>query len=154
MKKKNDPGCGNQPDCAATNATIFDGTTVNTSSTPPIIGGGSIQLPADNWRNGGRVVVDMLQDPTWAPATTPNTNVAALLEWVDGRTDNSHEIFASGYTPLEGILRTAHQYYAAGWSSGWADPNYCAAGGPAIDHASPLSPAQGVCFTRRRRCPR
>jgi hypothetical protein len=36
-------------------------------------GGGSVS--GDNWINGGNVVVDMLQDPTWAPATTPNTNV-------------------------------------------------------------------------------
>jgi MYXO-CTERM domain-containing protein len=156
-------GCGNRPDCAGTaaNAAIFNGTVVNSASTPPIIppvtgtntaitmsGGGAVN--GDDWRNGGNVVVDMLSDPTWAPATSPNTNVATLLEWVDGRTDGSREIFAEGNTPLEGMLRTAHQYYAGGWSgaatvtpaaAGWADGNYCATGGPTINHLSPINPA-------------
>ena len=122
--------CGNSPDCAgpsANNAQIYNAQTIN-----------GITLPADNWRNGGNIVVDMLKDPTWSPTTSPPSNTPTLLEWVDNRTDNSHEIFADGSTPLEGILRTVHQYYAAGWSTGWTDGTYCATGGPTIDHPSPI----------------
>ncbi|HVU03943.1 MAG TPA: MopE-related protein [Polyangiaceae bacterium] len=121
--------CGNTPDCGGTNANIYTGATVN-----------GVVLPGDNWVNGGNILVDLLQDPTWAPATTPATNVTTLLQYFDGRTDQSREIFAGGFTPLEGILRTIHQYYAAGWSSSWANGNYCPTGGPTIDHPSPLDP--------------
>ncbi|HVU05292.1 MAG TPA: VWA domain-containing protein [Polyangiaceae bacterium] len=136
-----DNGCGNGPSCAgasSNNANIYKGTTIGTGSTPPVLGGTAVTLPADGWRNGGKVVVDMLLDPTWNQAATPATNVPQLLEWVDGKTDNSREIFADGSTPLEGILRTAHQYYAGGWASGWTGGTYCASGGSTIDHAIPV----------------
>jgi hypothetical protein len=137
-------GCGNGPDCpgaSANNALIYNATQYTATSTPPTVGGGSVTMPADNWRNGGNIVVDMLKDTTWNPALQPATNVPELLQWFDGRTDNNREIFAAGSTPLEGMLRTIHQYYSAGWSSSWADGNYCASGGPAINHPSPIEPA-------------
>ncbi len=124
--------CGNTPDCGASTtnlAQIYTGATV-----------AGVTLPGANWPNGGNILVDMLKDPTWSPTSTPPSNTAQLLAYFDGRTDNSQEIYASGYTPLEGILRTAHQYYAAGWSSAWANNNYCATGGATIDHPSPIDP--------------
>jgi hypothetical protein len=140
--------CGNNPDCnGGALPQIYNGQTINGTTTPPIIGGGTVTLPGAGWVNGGNVVVDLLKDTTWSPGTQPASNVPTLLAWVDNKTDNSQEIFASGSTPLEGILRTAHQYYAAGWSSAWHDSfgrrprtpgNYCATGGPTIDHPSPL----------------
>ena len=69
----------------------------------------------------------------------PASNVSTLLEWFDGQCNGSRELFAIGSTPLEGILRTVHQYLAAGWSTGWADGNYCTTGGPAITNASPIN---------------
>ncbi len=125
--------CGNTPDCGASTtnlAQIYTGATV-----------AGVKLPGANWPNGGNILVDMLKDPTWSPTSTPPSNTAQLLAYFDGRTDNSQEIYASGYTPLEGILRTAHQYYAGGWSSAWANNNYCATGGATIDHPSPIDTA-------------
>jgi hypothetical protein len=111
--------CGNQPDCG-------------TAATPQI-------MPA-NWENGGNIVVPILQDPTWG-ATQPVTNVAEVLKWVDGSCDESKELFGIGFTPLFGVLSTVHQYLAAGWSSQWADGNYCATGGAAMDFLSPVEAA-------------
>jgi hypothetical protein len=101
------PTCGNRPDCAGT-----------APAAPNL---------AENFRNGGNIVVPLLQDATWA-ATQPATNVPELLKWFDGRTDESKELFALGNTPLEGILRTAQQYIAAGWNPAWDDGSYCASG--------------------------
>ncbi|MFO0553380.1 MAG: MopE-related protein [Polyangiaceae bacterium] len=46
---------------------------------------------------------------------SPANNVAALLDYVDGSCSNSHEIFAAGCTPLNGMLRDAFRYYSNQW---------------------------------------
>ena len=111
------------PDCSTTNSPIF----------------------GDDWRNGGNVVVDMLQDPLPWAGTPPASNVSTLLSWFDGQCDGSRELYALGRTPIEGILRSAHQYLAAGWASGWRNGNYCTTGGPALDHAAALDDRDPAC---------
>ena len=100
--------CGNNPDCAA--------------ATPPIM--------ANNWDNGGAVVVPLLQDPLTGPPPAPNTT--ELLKWFDGSCNEDKELFALGFTPLGGALTSVREYLSFGWSSGWGDGTYCATGGPPV----------------------
>ncbi len=98
--------CGNWPRC-------------NPGAGPP-----APNLAENSWRNGGNIVVDMLRD-----SSPPGpSNVSTLLEWFDGRTDNSREIFALGGTPTGGALRSVQQYFLSGWNPVWDHDNYCASG--------------------------
>ncbi|MBX3130589.1 MAG: hypothetical protein KF718_27975 [Polyangiaceae bacterium] len=97
-------------------------------------------LAKGTWRNGGKIVVDMLRDTTPPGAS----NVATLLEWFDGNCNNSRELFAIGGTPIGGSLRTIHQYFLAGWNSGWHTTNYCASG-LSYTSPTPMDPADPQC---------
>ena len=62
-------------------------------------------------RAGANVLVPMLVDSSPPP---PN-NVAELVSWVDNNCASSKELFASGCTPLNGILRDMFRYYSNQW---------------------------------------
>ncbi|MBK7579152.1 MAG: hypothetical protein IPI67_03010 [Myxococcales bacterium] len=50
-----------------------------------------------------------------APDSQP-TNAAQILGWVDNNCTGNQELFASGCTPLNGILRDMYRYYSASWT--------------------------------------
>jgi len=120
----NDPSCGNTPNCGG-------------SAVPP-----PPNLAAD-WRNGGNILVPLLQDPTWGPSAPPS-NVSELLKYFDARCDESKELFAIGLTPLEGILRTAQEYFISGWNSGWTDGTYCQSG-LSFTYPTPIDAQDRAC---------
>src|SRR5690606_13185436 len=95
----------------------FPGTLSACGNEPACNGAGpqAPNWPENSWLNGANVVVDMLQDPWWAPPG-PASNVDQLLEWFGGRCDGSRELFAAGGTPIAGSLRAVTQYFRAGWS--------------------------------------
>lgn len=47
----------------------------------------------------------------------PPGNLSSLLAWVDNTCGNSEELFASGATPLNGVLRDMARYFRASWSA-------------------------------------
>jgi len=61
------------------------------------------------------------------------SNVSQLLTWVDGVCNGQDELFASGMTPLNGILRDMYRYY----SNQWVAP------GGGTTYVSPLGPTSG-----------
>nr|WP_240806783.1 MopE-related protein [Polyangium spumosum] len=71
-------------------------------------------LPNSACRQGGNILVPMLVDNHYAPPLVP-TNLTELLAWVDNDCTNSKELFASGNTPLNGVLRDIHRYLADQW---------------------------------------
>ena len=69
--------------------------------------------PSPN-RRGANIVVPMQRDNFWDPVPDP-TNVPQLLTWVDDNCTGNQEIWADGWTPLNGILRDMYRYYSLGW---------------------------------------
>ncbi len=116
--------CGNFPSCSST-------------------GPGAPNYAKGTWRNGGNIVVDMLQDPTWGPSP-PATNTGELLKWFDGQCDESKELFAIGGTPIAGSLRSVHQYFLSGWNTNWSASNYCASGF-SVTSPTPLTTTDRAC---------
>jgi MYXO-CTERM domain-containing protein len=66
-------------------------------------------------RAGALIRVPMLQDSFWG-SPAPSNN-AELLSWFDGDCTGNRELFASGATPLNGMLRDMQRYLATGWTS-------------------------------------
>ncbi|MBI4956497.1 MAG: hypothetical protein HY908_31060, partial [Myxococcales bacterium] len=89
-------------------------------------GYGAPSFPEGTWRNGGNVVVPLLQDPWWTypGSPPPASNVAGLLQWFDGQCTGNTELFAAGATPIAGSLRSAAEYLRAGWRL-WSNADYC-----------------------------
>jgi hypothetical protein len=84
-------------------------------------------------RAGANILVPMQRDDYYAPPLEPS-NVPELLSWVDNDCTNAKELFPSGCTPMNGILRDMHKYF----SSQWTRP------GGAVTFTSPLGTlAQG-----------
>ena len=69
-------------------------------------------LADSSTRAGGRVLVPILSDLGPQP---PGGNTAELVSWVDNTCTSNKELFASGCTPLNGILRDMLRYYANQW---------------------------------------
>ncbi|MBK7579153.1 MAG: hypothetical protein IPI67_03015 [Myxococcales bacterium] len=115
--------CGNLPSCPGT-------------------GPAAPNFAKGTWRNGGNLVVDMLQDPTWGP-NPPPTNVPELLKWFDGNCNESKELFAIGGTPIAGSLRTTAEYMRAGWNLGWTNANYCQ--NPTFTSSTPVTTSDRAC---------
>lgn len=68
---------------------------------------------------GGNVLVGVQQDNYWDPLDLrAPSNVADLLKWVDNDCRGCEELWASGGTPLHGLLRDAQHYLEGGWSDG------------------------------------
>ncbi len=72
-------------------------------------------------RRGANILEPMQQDNYWAATPAP-TNVPSLLEWVDNNCTAQglpgtlrKELFASGCTPLNGIIRDMQRYFQTGW---------------------------------------
>jgi hypothetical protein len=76
-------------------------------------------------RAGANILVPMRLD-TSPPAAD---NTSELLSWVDNNCTGSKELFASGCTPLNGILRDMNRYFATGWTQP----------GGAVSYPSPLT---------------
>ncbi|MEZ4302676.1 MAG: hypothetical protein R3B70_47565, partial [Polyangiaceae bacterium] len=96
-------------------ATCFNNCTYNNYSNnngDPGCGSGS-----GNTRKGAYIRVPMLQDAFWQ-VPPPADNTAALLSWVDNSCTGNTELFADGFTPLNGMLRDLQRYFSAtGWTS-------------------------------------
>ncbi|HZF47847.1 MAG TPA: MopE-related protein [Polyangiaceae bacterium] len=90
--------------------------------------------PADSsTRAGANILVPMQRDNYFDPQLEPS-NVPELLSWVDDDCTNAKELFPSGCTPMNGMLRDMHKYF----SSQWTRP------GTAVTYPSPLGTlAQG-----------
>ena len=77
-------------------------------------------LPNSEDRRGGEILVPMQIDNFYSPPLDP-TNIPDLLQWVDGDCSQigslSHELWADGNTPLNGILRDAYRYLSNQWTS-------------------------------------
>jgi MYXO-CTERM domain-containing protein len=68
-------------------------------------------------RSGGFIRVPMLQDSFWMNPQ-PADNTPAMLSWVDNVCTGNNEIFADGFTPLNGILRDMKRYFSpTGWTA-------------------------------------
>jgi hypothetical protein len=89
-------------------------------------------------RSGAFIRVPVPQDHFWSVPPEPS-NVQELLAWVDTSCAGDRELYASGSTPLNGVLRDMKRYFESGWSS----PD-----GGAISYPSPLDasdlPGDGV----------
>ena len=103
----NNASCGNLPGCS----------TGPGYPSPP-------NYAENSWLNGGNIVVGMLQDPWWLGPPPPASNVPELLSWFDGLCGDNRELYAGGWTPIAGSLRSVTQYLRAGWSL-WNGNNYC-----------------------------
>jgi hypothetical protein len=68
-------------------------------------------------RAGANILVPL------APDSQP-TNATQILGWVDNNCTGSQELFASGCTPLNGILRDMYRYYSASWTRPGGTPTY------------------------------
>ncbi len=68
-------------------------------------------------RAGANILVPL------APDSQP-TNATQILGWVDNNCTGSQELFASGCTPLNGILRDMYRYYSASWTRPGGSPTY------------------------------
>ncbi len=68
-------------------------------------------------RAGAFIRVPMLQDHFWsAPPAVSNAN--QVVSWADNDCTNNVELFATGSTPLNGMLRDMARYFGpAGWTS-------------------------------------
>ena len=68
-------------------------------------------------RRGGFIQVPMLQDSFWQ-VPPPADNTATMLSWADNNCTGNTELFADGFTPLNGILLDARRYFSAtGWTA-------------------------------------
>ncbi|MBK8251136.1 MAG: hypothetical protein IPK82_00505 [Polyangiaceae bacterium] len=65
-------------------------------------------------RRGAFIQVPMLQDAFWQ-VPPPADNTATLLSWVDNVCTSNVELFADGFTPLNGMLRDLKSYFASQW---------------------------------------
>ncbi len=68
-------------------------------------------------RRGMFIRVPMLQDTFWQ-TPPPADNTSSLLSWVDNVCTANTELFASGFTPLNGMLRDMKRYFSTtGWTA-------------------------------------
>ncbi|MFO0588589.1 MAG: MopE-related protein [Polyangiaceae bacterium] len=68
-------------------------------------------------RRGAFIQVPMLQDSFWQ-VPPPADNTAALLATVDNNCTGNTELFADGFTPLNGALRDMKRYFSTtGWTA-------------------------------------
>ena len=80
-------------------------------------------------RRGAFIQVPMLQDSFWQ-VPPPAGNTGTLLSWVDNVCTANVELFADGFTPLNGMLRDMKRYFGpTGWT---AQDN-------SVTYASPLA---------------
>lgn len=70
-------------------------------------------LTDSSTRAGANFLVPVMQDT----APPPASNVAEIVSWVDNKCTGGKEIFATGCTPLNGLLRDAYRYYSNQWVS-------------------------------------
>ncbi|MBI5546047.1 MAG: hypothetical protein HY901_19315, partial [Deltaproteobacteria bacterium] len=66
-------------------------------------------------RRGAFIRVPMLQDSFWQ-VPPPASNASTLLSWADNSCTGNVELFADGFTPLNGALRDMKRYFS---STGW-----------------------------------
>ncbi len=118
--------CGSTPDC-------------NAGAGPPA------PNLAENWANGGRVVVPMQVQPTWGPPPPPS-NVDEVLRWFDNDCSDSKELFAMGGTPIHQALTSINQYMRAGWDADWDEAFYCP-GNTAYQYTVPQGQASPPAVT-------
>jgi MYXO-CTERM domain-containing protein len=67
-------------------------------------------------RAGAFIRVPMLQDSFWQVPPPPN-NIAQIVSWADNNCSSNTELFASGGTPLNGMLRDMKRYFQTSWSA-------------------------------------
>ena len=89
-------------------------------------------------RRGMFIQVPMLQDSFWQ-SPPPANNTSSLLSWVDNSCTGSAELFADGFTPLNGMLRDMRRYFS---TTGWTAQDN------SVTYATPLAaqdlPGSGV----------
>jgi hypothetical protein len=83
-------------------------------------------------RAGANILQPIVSD---LDTPTAGGNAATLLTWADNSCSGSSELFANGYTPLNGILRDMYRYFSSSWTRATSTP---------VTYTSPLrSTAQG-----------
>ncbi len=109
----NCPNGACQPDCTG-NTCNNERWGCDRSNLP---GAGNTCGPGSNAsREGAMIRVGMLQDDFWSLGPPPASNVPLMLDWMDLQCGNDNELYASGGTPLNGILRDMYHYFDQGWS--------------------------------------
>ena len=68
-------------------------------------------------QRGADVLVPLPTDDYWDTPTGNQNNSAALLSWVDNRCGDCKELFSSGSTPLNGVLRDMYRYLSVNWTA-------------------------------------
>ncbi|MBI4953167.1 MAG: hypothetical protein HY908_14125, partial [Myxococcales bacterium] len=128
--------------CGGCTFANFPGNSGNTGCGPePACG-----LPNSGCRAGANIVVPMQIDDYWNSPPTPS-NVPSLLTWVDGSCAGSTELFASGNTPLNGILRDMFRYYQASWTRPGGAPTYATPLGTAAQGERPCRSVNVLLLT-------
>jgi hypothetical protein len=64
-------------------------------------------------RAGANILIPINSD---LDTQTPGGNASSLLTWVDNSCSGSTELFASGNTPLYGLLLDMYRYFSGGWT--------------------------------------
>ena len=83
---------------------------------------GSLGTGAD--AAGGNILVPLQQDDYFDNPPTSTSNATQLLGWVDNNCSNCQELFSSGNTPLDGLLRDVYRYLSTQWTSPTGSPTY------------------------------
>jgi MYXO-CTERM domain-containing protein len=73
---------------------------------------------------GADILVPLQQDDYFNSPPTSTSNTTELLGWVDNSCTDCKELFSSGYTPLNGLLRDMYRYLSTQWSAPGGTPTY------------------------------
>jgi hypothetical protein len=84
---------------------------------------------------GGNILVPLRQDDYFNTPPSSTSNAAALLNWVDNRCGDCQELWSSGYTPLNGLMRDVQRYLSTSWAGPVGYPTY----------ATPLTGTERTC---------
>jgi len=67
-------------------------------------------------RAGARILVPIQQDNWWNPPPFPS-NAASIVSWMDNDCTGSTELWQTGSTPWNGVLRDMKKYFQSSWTS-------------------------------------
>lgn len=97
-------------------------------------------------RAGANIVVPMQRDNYYSPPLDPS-NVGTLLQWVDNDCTNGKELFPSGCTPMNGMLRDMYRYFSTQWVHPSGAPTYASPLGTLVQGERPCRSVNVIFVT-------